>query len=129
MPVIQHDDLATHIMGLHKNIRRRDVLPAPVNSQEMALWELHVPHKAGAPLHQHPTEEAIVVVSGSVKVQIGDEILDATAPATLFFPPETPHQFMVTNEDGAHLLAFFATSNPVDEYLWKDGQPGVPRDD
>lgn len=129
MPVIQHDDLPVTMRGLHKNITRRDVLPEPADSQQMSLWEITVPPRAGAPLHQHPTEEAIVLVRGRVRVQIGDAILDAEAPATLVFPPETPHQFMVTGAEDAYMLVFFPTATPVDEYLWKDGQPGVPREE
>lgn len=82
----------------------------------MALWEIYAPPTTGAPLHVHPHDEMITVLSGAIKVQIDREIVEAHAGQTLFIPANIEHSFGVISEEQAHLLIAF----PIGDPTWED---------
>ncbi len=65
----------------------------------------------GPPLHIHPTEEAHVVLSGTVKYFIADSVFTVTAPYIVNIPPNTPHTFMNAGDTVLNLIGVFGQDN------------------
>ncbi len=65
----------------------------------------------GPPLHIHPTEEAHVVLSGTVKYIIGDSVFTVTAPYIVKIPPNTEHTFMNVGDTVLNLVGVFGHDN------------------
>lgn len=65
----------------------------------------------GPPLHVHPTEEAHVVLSGTVTYFIADSIFTVTAPYIVNIPPNTPHTFMNSGDTVLNLIGAFGHDN------------------
>lgn len=65
----------------------------------------------GPPLHIHPTEEAHVVLSGTVTYFIADSIFTVTAPYIVNIPPNTPHTFMNSGDTVLNLIGAFGHDN------------------
>jgi quercetin dioxygenase-like cupin family protein len=65
----------------------------------------------GPPLHTHPTEEAHVVLSGTVTYFIGDSIFTVSAPFIVNIPPNTPHTFINAGDSVLNLVGVFGQDN------------------
>jgi len=52
-----------------------------------------------SPLHTHPYEHEVYVLSGKGQVQIGDEVHDIEQGSFAFVPPDIIHQFRNTGDD------------------------------
>lgn len=70
------------------------------------VFELRLPHGFAAPLHVHEKEdEFFLVLSGDVRVQHGDEVLEGVAGSLAYTPRGVRHSFHVDSEE-ARLLLF-----------------------
>jgi quercetin dioxygenase-like cupin family protein len=70
-------------------------------------YELRIPKGFAAPLHSHENEdEFFIVLSGEVRLQHGDEVLEAVLGSFAFTPRGIRHSFHV-DSDEAKLLLFF----------------------
>lgn len=70
----------------------------------MELW---APEGLAAPLHIHRNEdEFFIVLSGEIRVQHGDEIIDAVEGSFVYGPRGVPHRFRIDSAE-ARLLFFF----------------------
>lgn len=75
--------------------------------------------------HKHETQEEVyVVVRGSGRVKVGDEIVELAQWDAIRFPKDTMRQ-MEAGPDGIEYLAFGAGDDPLDAEMapewWKDG--------
>lgn len=71
------------------------------------------PHAGGGPgLHVHDTEEAHVLLEGSVQYRIGDKTLTVQAPYVARVPAGVPHTFMNVGTMPFNLIAVFASKHP-----------------
>lgn len=69
-----------------------------------SLLEVTAPPGLEAPLHVHHTEdEGFLVLEGSVRLEIGDEVVDAGPGDFALGPRDIPHRFEVGPE-GARML-------------------------
>jgi quercetin dioxygenase-like cupin family protein len=65
----------------------------------------------GPPLHTHANEvEILYVLEGSFRFQLGDDVVDAPAGATMFVPPGIAHYFQNAGERPGTLLIVFSPS-------------------
>jgi len=71
------------------------------------ITETH-PH-GGPPLHTHRTEEAHVVLSGTMDYVIGDQRLTATAPYVARVPAGVAHTFVNAGTTPLNVIAVFPT--------------------
>src|SRR3972149_5672512 len=75
-----------------------------------AAMELWAPEGFASPLHIHRQEdEFFVVLSGEVRVQHGDDVVEAVAGSLVYGPRNIPHGFRVDSAE-ARLLLFFGPS-------------------
>lgn len=70
-------------------------------------------HPGGGPgLHVHDTEEAHVLLEGSVQYQIGDKTFTVQGPYVAKVPAGVPHTFMNVGAKPFNLIAVFASKHP-----------------
>jgi len=68
---------------------------------------------AGPGLHTHDTEEAHVLLEGSIEYRIGDKTFTVQAPYVARVPAGVPHTFINTGNKPFNLIAVFASKHPV----------------
>jgi quercetin dioxygenase-like cupin family protein len=78
---------------------------------------------AAVPLHKHTVEETMLVLKGTVWVQIGTERNTVCANHTVIIPAHTPHAWGNAGEETAELLWAFAGPNPFDDSIYLEGEP------
>src|SRR2546429_8891649 len=72
-----------------------------------AVLELLAPKGFASPIHVHRREdEFFVVLSGEVRVQHGEGVIEAVAGTIVYGPRDVPHGFHVDSAE-ARLLLFF----------------------
>ncbi len=83
----------------------------------LTVGELVMHDGAALRLHTHPTDEAIVLLEGSVEMVVGDESRTVTTGHTLLAPPGTPHKLVNNSGGDARMFTIFPTDNPTTTYL------------
>ncbi len=84
-----------------------------------AALELLAPKGFASPLHIHRAEdEFFVVLAGEVRVQHGQDIMEAVAGSVVYGPRDVPHAFHVDSAE-ARLLLFFGPAGV--EGFFRDG--------
>lgn len=70
-------------------------------------------HVGGGPgLHVHSTEEAHVLLEGTVQYRIGDKTFTVDAPYVARVPAGVPHTFMNVGHKPFNMIAVFPTKHP-----------------
>ena len=97
-----------------------------------AVLELLAPKGFAAPLHIHRNEdEFFVVLSGEVRVQHGETVIEAVAGSLVHGPRGVAHSFHVDSGE-ARLLLFFGPAG-VEGFFREGGKParslGLPHAD
>jgi mannose-6-phosphate isomerase-like protein (cupin superfamily) len=79
---------------------------------------------AGAPLHLHEeADEVIVVVEGTLDVQLAGERLLVGRNQTISIPAGTPHAFTVVSPEGARIIGFIPKEGAFIATKYLDGEP------
>ena len=87
-----------------------------------AMLELLAPRGFTSPLHIHRKEdEFFVVLSGEVRVQHGEGVIEAVAGSVLYGPRDVAHAFHVDSAE-ARLLLFFGPAG-VEGFFREGGKP------
>jgi quercetin dioxygenase-like cupin family protein len=100
------------------------VLKATADQTEgrTAVMELLAPRGFASPLHIHRNEdEFFVVLSGEVRVQHGENVIEAVAGSLVHGPRGVPHGFRVDSPE-ARLLLFFGPAG-VEGFFREGGKP------
>ncbi len=75
-------------------------------------------HPFGGPgLHVHDTEEAHVLLEGSVQYRIGDKTITVQGPYVARVPAGVPHTFMNVGSKPFNLIAVFPTKHPTSKRI------------
>lgn len=91
-----------------------------------AALELLAPKGFAAPLHIHRNEdEFFLVLSGEVRVQHGDSVIEAVTGSFVYGPRDVPHSFHV-DSDEARMLLFFGPGG-VEGFFRDAGKPARAR--
>jgi len=105
---------------------------ADLTNGHFAAMELLAPKGFASPLHIHRAEdEFFVVLSGEVRVQHGEDIIEAVAGSLIYGPRNVPHAFHVDSAE-ARLLLFFGPAG-IERFFREGGKPagfrGLPPTD
>jgi len=69
------------------------------------FMEVTVSYLAGPPLHLHfDQDDTILVVSGRLKVRVGDQLADLVPGDLISAPPGMPHTFTNLEREPAHII-------------------------
>ncbi|HEX6261872.1 MAG TPA: cupin domain-containing protein [Actinomycetota bacterium] len=70
-------------------------------------YELRIPKGFGPPLHAHEHEdELFIVLSGEVRLQHGDEVIEGVPGTFAYTPKGVGHAFLADSEEARLLLLF-----------------------
>ena len=87
-----------------------------------AVMELLAPKGFASPLHIHRREdEFFVLLSGEVRVQHGEAVIEAVAGSVVYGPRDVAHAFHVDSAE-ARLLLFFGPAG-VEGFFREGGKP------
>ena len=91
-----------------------------------AAMELLAPQGFASPIHIHREEdEFFVVLSGEVRVQHADDVIEAVAGSLVYGPRNVPHGFHVDSAE-ARLLLFFGPAG-IEGFFREAGKPARTR--
>ena len=68
-------------------------------------------------------DEIIVVLHGTLRARLGDDVVDVTANQTMVIPPNVPHGFTNEGTEDAKILTFFPVQRPFDGTTFLEGEP------
>ena len=87
-----------------------------------AAMELLAPKGFASPIHVHRDEdEFFLVLSGEVRVQHADDVIEAVAGSLIYGPRNVPHGFHVDSAE-ARLLLFFGPAG-IEGFFREAGKP------
>ena len=115
MPIIDHRTEPPPEVLEGRSSRR--FVTKEVGADSLTIGELVMHHGAKLRLHTHPTDEAIVLMEGSVQMVVGDETRTVTAGHTLLAPPGTPHTLVNESGADARMYTIFPTDNPTTTFV------------
>ena len=85
-------------------------------------FELLLPKGFASPFHiHHEEDEFFVVLSGEVRVQHGDDLIEAVAGTLVYGPRNVAHRFRVDSAE-ARILLFFGPAG-VERFFREGGKP------
>ncbi len=102
-------DMKKIVVGDGETVYQAEGKDHGINSMSFVITE--TAPGGGPPLHVHPTEEAHVVLRGTVTYFIDDSIFTVTAPYIVNIPPNTPHTFMNSGDTVLNLVGVFGQDN------------------
>jgi quercetin dioxygenase-like cupin family protein len=121
MPVIDHRTLPDILM--RPGIRGQFLAHKDLGAQGVSLLANTVEPGAAAPLHLHTVEETMLVLAGTVWVQVGDERYTLGPQHTVIIPAGTPHAWGNAGTEVARLLWAFAGPDPFHDAVYLEGAP------
>ena len=121
MPIVDHNKLPE--TPWRPNVKRWDLTRPGDGTTSSSLLLFSVGAGEGAPLHEHESDELIVVLEGSIDARLGDDVQRVGPDCTVVVPPHVPHAFTSTGPGAAKILAFFPIADPFDHTTYLDGEP------
>ena len=115
MPIIDHRTEPQFEPSEGRETRR--FVNKEAGATSLTIGELVMHDGAALRLHTHPTDEAILLLEGSVEMVVGDESRTASPGDTLLAPPETPHKLVNNSGADARMYTMFPTDNPTTKYV------------
>ena len=115
MPIIDHRNHPPLEPADGRESRR--FVNKEAGAASLTVGELVMHTGSALRLHTHPTDEAIILMEGSIQMIVGDESHNGSPGDTLLAPPGTPHRLVNESGADAKLYTIFPTDNPTTEYV------------
>jgi quercetin dioxygenase-like cupin family protein len=121
MSVIDHRTIPE--IQMRPGIRGQFLANKELGATGVSLLTNTVEPGAAAPLHMHTVEETMLVLEGTVWVQVGEERYTLGPRHTVIIPPHTPHAWGNAGGEVARLLWAFAGPDPFSDATYLQGEP------
>ena len=121
MPVIAHHTIPE--IQMRPGIRGQFLANKALGATGVSLLTNTVEPGAAAPLHVHTVEETMLVLEGTVWVQVDAARYTVGPQHTVIIPPHTPHAWGNAGPDVAKLLWAFAGPDPFSDATYLEGTP------
>ena len=121
MPIVDHDSAPE--VPWRPNYRKWAITQEGDGTTSSNVSHSTVGVSTGAPLHTHEADEIIVVLHGTLRARLGDDVADVTANQTMVIPPNVPHGFTNEGTEDAKILTFFPVQRPFDGTTFLEGEP------
>jgi len=109
MSIIKKEDL-TKREGPSPGLEVYDLVDAAQGSHSLRIGELTIAPNARVPRHIHPnTEEAMIVLEGTLEVVLADQRMTVGPGHTVLAPAGMVHGFLNRSQEPARLLFVFPT--------------------
>jgi mannose-6-phosphate isomerase-like protein (cupin superfamily) len=124
MPVILNSQLPQYQLP---GLEHRTIAGQNQGACSMEVWRQVIAPGVATPIHRHPCEEVIVILTGSGEVTV-DGITEMLSPdTTLIVPPNVVHQIINTGNEPMHLIGTLSMS-PVRVYTADGDRISLPWD-
>lgn len=90
-------------------VETRMLISALTNAKELCIFEQWVAPGTGTPIHAHPVEEVLTVLSGQAEMQLDGERAVLTAGQSLVIPALRKHSFRNSGTGMLHIHAVLAS--------------------
>jgi quercetin dioxygenase-like cupin family protein len=121
MPVIAHQSIPE--IQMRPGIRGQFLSHKALGANGVSLLTNTVEPGAEAPLHMHTVEETMLVLEGTVWVQVAEERYVIGPHHTVIIPAQTPHAWGNAGPAVAKLLWAFAGPDPFSDATYLAGAP------
>ena len=115
MPIIEHS--AVPMPGAVDRQRLRALVSKQQGAQSLTINEVELQPGWEGRLHTHPTDVAIMVMSGAVQMVIDDDIRTVRSGYTLLAPPGVPHKLINQLWIPVRILVICPTTSLQTDYL------------
>jgi quercetin dioxygenase-like cupin family protein len=112
MPIFKKQDTNTR-RGSNPGLEVRDILDAEHGTHSLKIGEVTIAPNTRLPRHIHTnTEEAMVVLEGTLDAVVGRERMTIGPGHTVLAPAGTTHGFVNRYDQPARILFIFPTHEP-----------------
>ena len=108
MPVLDKNDSLKE--KLSPGVGRWRLLDSETGAEALTVAEITLAPDSTIRTHIHPTEEAMVILSGELAAVLGDDVITVSEGQTVHAPAGVKHGFFNRSGDSAQLLAIFPTA-------------------
>jgi quercetin dioxygenase-like cupin family protein len=108
MMIVAHEDQPKE--QWRAGVETRIYVSARHGAAQLCIFEQWVAPAAGAPMHWHPVEEVLTVISGKAEMWLDDETAVLTSGQTLIIAAHRRHGFRNVGSDVLHIQAVGAAS-------------------
>src|SRR5207237_1329271 len=109
VPIITKQDV-TKREGAAPGLEVSDLVDAAQGSQSLRIGELTIAPHTRVPRHLHPnTEEAMIILEGTLEVVLGDQRMTVGPDHVVLAPAGMVHGFLNRAQEPARLLFVFPT--------------------
>ena len=115
MPIIEHGTVPMPEVVDHQ--RQRALVSKQQGAQSLTINEVELQPGWEGRLHTHPTDVAIMVMSGAVRMVLGDELRTVRPGFTLLAPPGVPHKLVNQLWIPVRVLVISPTTELETDYL------------
>lgn len=107
--MVRPEDVPTYSPPLHAGTVNRRLVGRDVNGSQSVEVVLGVVEPGGvAERHSHEVEQAMYVLSGRARVEVGGESHECGSGATCFFPPGVAHRVESVGPDPLRVLVIYS---------------------
>ena len=107
MPILNESDSPQ--VELSPGFERRELVSGELGAESLTVAHATLHPDGGAPLHTHPTEEAMVILEGEAVAWLGDEEVVVNRGQTVLAPAGVKHGFINRSGKPVRIMAIFPT--------------------
>lgn len=120
MPICPPRTSHTHDVG---STRFTAIAAPSTGAREASVWRVEIPAGTEALPHELTREELIVVLSGTARASVGDDIDEVGPGGAIVVPPDTPFSLTAVGPDPLVALAFLPVGGQA---RMPGGEPFTP---
>ena len=107
MPILNENDSPQ--VELSPGFERRELVSGELGAESLTVAHATLRPDGGAPLHTHPTEEAMVILEGEAVAWLGDDEVVVRRGQTVLAPAGVKHGFVNRSGKPVRIMAIFPT--------------------
>ena len=115
MPIIEHGTVPMTSVADRQS--QRTLVSKQQGARSLTINEVELQPGWEGRLHTHPTDVAIMVMTGAVQMILGDEVTTVRPGTTMLAPPGVPHKLVNRLWVPVRLLVTYATTDLETDYL------------
>ena len=115
MPIIEHSTRPVPPPVDKRSVR--SLVTKEDGAKSLTITEMMVEPGSEGRLHTHTTDQAIMIMEGSIQMIVGDEIRTVRPGFTLLAPPGVPHKLINNGWVPARMLVTYPTDSLESNYL------------
>ncbi|MEO8335357.1 MAG: cupin domain-containing protein [bacterium] len=101
MPVLPAPSTPTHAVG---SAQFTSLATPTRGSTDTSVWRVEIAPGHPATPHQLTREEVFIVLSGSARVRLGEDVSEASVGDAIVVPRDTPFEISVAGEEPLHAI-------------------------